>query len=60
MDTLSAVHTTDTFIKGHHVQLHFLSNGRWRYEIAGRIESDKVYRSAGDAESDATDLLIAP
>jgi len=35
-----------------------LQHGGWRYVINDRLKSDKTYRSAGDAESDAIDLLL--
>jgi hypothetical protein len=42
----------------HRIRCEELANGGWQYVVNHRLRGDKFYRSAADACSDATDLLI--
>jgi hypothetical protein len=48
----------DSTCRRNRIRLEQLQHGGWRYVINGRLQSNEAYRSAGDAESDATDLLL--
>jgi hypothetical protein len=48
----------DSTCRGNRIRLEQLQRGGWRYVVNDRLQSDKTYRSAGDAESDAIDLLL--
>jgi hypothetical protein len=48
----------DSTCRENRIRLEQLQHGGWRYVINDRLQSDKTYRSAGDAESDAIDLLL--
>jgi hypothetical protein len=54
----SILQTIDTPCRGKRIRLEQLQNGGWRYVIEDRLQSDKTYRSAGDAESDAIDVVL--